>query len=171
MASLIEQLCRYRSKKLVFLISFHHNLLTYNLSNSKLSLKLNNSITPAGSNTFLKDWFFENASDKIKFLKGLIRPVFESKQIVGKRYSVKADHNVVPVSEMTSFAHPCINGSSNIQNQKNYGQINGSSKQQMKRIKQKKKCIIYSRASRFFSKYSKPPYCISNASNIESIKN
>ena len=113
-------------------------MLTYNLSNSKLSLKLNNSITPAGSNTFLKDWFFENASDKIKFLKGLIRVVFESKQIVGKRYSVKADHNVVPVSEITSFAHLCINSSSNIQNQENYGQINGSSKQQMKRIKQKK---------------------------------
>ena len=48
-ASLIEQLYGCRNEKLVSPI----NLLTYNLSNSKLLVNLNNSITPAGSYTFL----------------------------------------------------------------------------------------------------------------------
>ena len=40
---------------------------------------------------FLKDWLLENALDEIEFPKGLVRAVFENEQVVGKRYSVKAD--------------------------------------------------------------------------------
>ena len=58
-----------RNEKLVLPISFGHNLLTYNLSNGKLLLSLNNSITPTGLYTFLKDWLLENALHEIKFPK------------------------------------------------------------------------------------------------------
>ena len=107
-ASLIEQLYGCRNEKLALPISFRHILLTYNLSYN---------LSPAGSFTFLKDWLLENALDEIEFPKGLVRAVFDNKQVVGKRYSVKTDCNAVPVSVITSFAYLCIDTSSNIQNQ------------------------------------------------------
>ena len=61
-ASLIEQIYGCRNEKLVLPIFFCHNLLTYNLSNSKLLVNLNNSVTLAGSYTFYRGRYmnFEN---------------------------------------------------------------------------------------------------------------
>ena len=50
----IEQICSIRHKRLVLLLTFKQNLLTYSLSNSKLFLNFRGSTGAGGSYTYLK---------------------------------------------------------------------------------------------------------------------
>ena len=51
---------------------------------------------------------------EIKFPKGIVRVVFNNKQVIGKRYRVKADQASVPAGVITSSAYLIIDDSSNM---------------------------------------------------------
>lgn len=112
----IEQIYSARHKRLVLPLYFKQKLLTYSLSNSKLLLNFNDHVMPAGSYyifhiTYLKNWLSEQAGDELSVPDGVVIIVFDNEQVVGKRYTVKADCNTVPLSVITSRAYLSIDGS------------------------------------------------------------
>lgn len=54
------------------------------------------------------------------FLEGLVRPVFDSKHVIGKSYCVKANQNSVAGSVISSSAYLVIDKDNKIQNNPNY---------------------------------------------------
>lgn len=110
----IEQIYSARHRRLVLPLPFKQNLLAYSLSNSKLLLDFNGHVMSAGSYTYLKNWLSEKAGDELPVPHGVVRIVFDNDQVVGKRYTVKADCNTVPLSVITSHAYLSI-GASDLQ--------------------------------------------------------
>ena len=100
-----------RNERLVFPLSFQHNILTHSFSHSRSLTDANNSFLPVGSNTYLTNWLTKNAENKILFPNGLIKVVFDNKQVIGKNYKVKVSGNLVKSSIITSKAYFKINDS------------------------------------------------------------
>ena len=112
----IEQIYCARHERLVLLLAFKQNLLTYSLSNSKLLLNFSGRTMGGGSYTYLKNWLTEHSGQELTVPDGVVKVVFDNEQVVGKRYTVKADVNTsVPVSVITSQAYLTLDNSS-IQN-------------------------------------------------------
>jgi len=114
-AKVIEQIYCAKNSRLILPLSFRHNLISYSLSGSKQLIKLNSKISPAGSYTFLKNWFNDNAREEISFPSGTVRVVFDNEQVVGKRYTVSLDNPTVPLSVVTSHAYLELDKNSNTQ--------------------------------------------------------
>ena len=86
-------------------LSFRYNILTYSFSHSRSLIDANNNFLPAGSNTYLTNWLTKNTENKIPFLDGLIKVVFDNEQVTGKNYKVKVSGNSVKSSVITSKAY------------------------------------------------------------------
>ena len=116
LAKCIEQIYCCRNQQLVLPLSFRQNLLGYSLSNSKLLVNINGATSPAGSYSFLSKWLSEQAKNELQFPEGIVRVVFDNEQVIGKRYTVKADKNMVPMSVITSHAYISIDKTCDLQN-------------------------------------------------------
>ena len=101
----IEQIYSVRHKRLVLPLAFKQNLLTYSLSNSKLLLNFNGRKGAGGSHTYLKNWLCDQAGEELTVSEDVARIVFDNEQVIGKRYSVKANVRNVPTSVITSHAY------------------------------------------------------------------
>ena len=101
----IEQIYSVGHKRLVLPLAFKQNLLTYSLSNSKLLLNFNGRKGHGGSYTYLKNWLCDQAGEELTVSEDVARIVFDNEQVIGKRYSVKANVRNVPTSVITSHAY------------------------------------------------------------------
>ena len=112
LGKVIEQIYNCRNTRLILPLDFRENLITYKLSNNPFLFALNSSATSSGSHTYLTSRLNEAASTEIEFPPGTVRVVFDNKQIIGKRYRVKANQSSVPTSVIKSTIYLSIDESS-----------------------------------------------------------
>ena len=113
---IIEQMYGCINQRMILPNSFRNNLLTYSLSNSKLLVNFNGKCRPSGCYTCLKNWLANKAKDELKVPNGIVKIVFDNEQVVGKKYTVKSDSNVVPMGVVTSHIYVSIDQQNIAQN-------------------------------------------------------